>query len=188
MEWITTYGLAVMVVMLVGMFLWRTGYLQVSEATGKGNSGFQGVKVMDFSLYQCDGWEGRTKAFLDLVLVNSEPGNINVTETQSFTLCGDLCPTEWYWIDKSAVFDPNGCPPFESGDIICNTILPDCPAMPPGETGRFVTMLLNEDLYEGSLDEGTKYDLEVVIKYNDLKSGLPHTSRGKLWTTPEKIY
>ncbi len=48
MEYLMTYGWAILVVMIVGVVLWRMGVF--SPPTGRGTSGFSEVKAVDFTL------------------------------------------------------------------------------------------------------------------------------------------
>lgn len=51
MEYLMTYGWAIIVVMIVGLALWNAGILKIGPTYPKGFSGFSGVRPLDWTIY-----------------------------------------------------------------------------------------------------------------------------------------
>ena len=76
MEYLMTYGWAILVVIIVGVVLWQMGIFNPSGASAPGSSGFGSVRPQDWS---CDSITGTSPGNVQAQWVNGAGQKINVT-------------------------------------------------------------------------------------------------------------
>ncbi len=72
MEYLMTYGWAILVVMIVGVVLWQLGIFNLGGTVGKTMSGFSALRPLDWSIVN-----GATND--DMIVVNGEGVPVTVT-------------------------------------------------------------------------------------------------------------
>jgi len=91
LEYLMTYGWAILVILIVGVLLWQMGVLGIGKSTTSGKSGFSQIRPLD--------WYLKSTGELSVVLIN-DAGTILKLESVSAELqsggkgiCGDPTPT-----------------------------------------------------------------------------------------------
>lgn len=156
LEFMMTYGWAVLVILLVTVVMWQWGLFSIGETVEPGSFGFWGVTIQDgkeFILHQ----EGR----IEISLLNTVGANVTVI-TCNVTVKEKR-------VDCEPCSDDTLTKPDEAKT-------PDC-VIPSGES-RILT--LSNSGWGGS--SGKKFEAKLVVVYNDTRTGeAAYQSSGNIW-------
>lgn len=89
MEYLATYGWAVLIIVVIGVVIWQSGVLSVGKSIPPGKSGFSQVRPLD--------WKAQASGTTEVTVVNNAGTKVTLTGVSS-TYCtggsasGDLLP------------------------------------------------------------------------------------------------
>ncbi len=170
MEYLMTYGWAIIVVMIVGLALWNLGIFNLGKTYPKGFSGFSAVRPLDWQVDNTSkvGYSqpvGTLKTVFEITLVNGEDSRI-----RPLTMIAEgQCTTE------------GGEVPFQGSQFIEPG--KELPVYLINSWGAFGPQIVFTCT---NVAVGEPYNFKVIISYNKtLEGGLSiiHRSVGRIWGT-----
>ncbi|MFC2154521.1 hypothetical protein ACFLRC_03450 [Candidatus Altiarchaeota archaeon] len=157
LENLANYSIALIIIMIVAVSIWRMGIFETRSQVERGMEGFHGLRVLDFRLVE--------EKKISISVANELSRPIRVQEVSTDSLGGG---------EESTVFTVFG----QSGEILCDsTTLFVCPTFGAGE------VLQIEPELGFILTPNDVVHINVEIIYQDQDSGLNHTSSGKVWAS-----
>lgn len=141
MEYLATYGWAVLIVVVIGAVIWQSGVLSIGKNVTPGKSGFSQVRPYDWVVIK----DGVT-ADVNISVMNDAGTKVSLTgasadECSGGAASGDLLP------GGSTIVELTGC----------NL---------PGKSGDY-------------------FRIKATIIYNNIASGISHSSVGEIWGSIE---
>jgi hypothetical protein len=150
-EYLMTYGWAILVVLIAGVVMWQMGFLDLGRNVQPGRRGFSQITPLDWSLNQSNHFT---------VVIQNNAGTIlrvNDGNTAAALISGNAPGQSWCTLDGSSL-------PIETfrPGATATIVFSDCPVGPATVIGSY-------------------YRVNLTIDYVNPASGLPHLSNGLLW-------
>ena len=156
LEYLMTYGWAILIVGFVGLILWQMGIFKITPSQ-PGYSGFSQVRPLDWALY--------SNGTLSLVLVNEAGTRVNISQHGVIaSIFGDAC-----CCSTPPCMLP-ACPPASTVTLRA------------GETTK-VDVDCSNVVSSRHIIAGEYYRAKINISYRNLVSGMDHRSIGECWGT-----
>ncbi len=181
MEYVMTYGWAIIIVMIVGLALWSLGILNLGKTYPKGFSGFSGVRPLDWcvdvratSSYSIP--DGQSITPFTMTIVNAEGIPVDLIGVEATGQC---------------TTHPTGGLPGEYAFYMPLRVEPN---------GAYIAQVNNSNPIGGppsvyrmqcrNLALGEPYKFQLLIRYNKTIEGnitIIHKSIGNIWGTFESV-
>ncbi|MFH1721008.1 MAG: hypothetical protein ABH950_00230 [Candidatus Altiarchaeota archaeon] len=160
LEYLMTYGWAILVVIGVGIALMKLGIIRIGPTTPPGMDGFEEVTPVDWILYgewSSDVGDPSASKSMDIILKNDGRDRILMEEI----IAEITIPME----------------------VTCSTSSFSHKEVPPGGQIEVVFLPVNECDTDFSSEAGEYFKAKLTVNYLNMQSGLPHQSIGNIWGT-----
>ena len=150
-EYLMTYGWAILVVLVVGVVMWQMGFLEMSKGVTPDKRGFSQVTPLD--------WVMREDGTFNVVIENNAGTilNLDAAGTGATVIAGGganpVCTLDDTTLQEGTAFRPGAS----------RTVLfTNCPLAATSKIGEY-------------------YRVNITLAYHNPSSGLPHISNGIVW-------